>query len=204
MHTDAAFREGFVEADGFRIRYMEAGQGMPLVHLHGAGGMRLTRGHDLLSRHYRVIAFEMPGFGQSPENTRTKTISDLAATMASGGQCARHRQIQPDGNLVRRQGGIVAGGAGAGTGAGPGPGSAGSNPPCRDRTTVGLTRGNGAPALRPSRTPRTAAGHGSGSPGEGARVGRAVCAGPTATRISKRACAASQRRRWCCSAHSTA
>ena len=44
----AAFREGFVEADGFRIRYMEAGQGTPLVHLHGAGGMRLTPGHDLL------------------------------------------------------------------------------------------------------------------------------------------------------------
>ena len=81
--TDVAFREGFVEADGFRIRYMEAGQGMPLVHLHGAGGMRLTRGHDLLSRHYRVIAFEMPGFGQSPENIRTEAIANLAATMAA-------------------------------------------------------------------------------------------------------------------------
>ena len=77
------FREGFVEADGFRIRYMEAGQGAPLMHLHGAGGMRLTPGHDLLSRDYRVIAFEMPGFGESPENTRTRTISDLAATMAA-------------------------------------------------------------------------------------------------------------------------
>jgi len=81
--TDAAFREGSVEADGFRIRFAEAGQGMPLVHLHGAGGMRLTPGHDLLSRHCRVIAFEMPGFGQSPENIRTETISDLAATMAA-------------------------------------------------------------------------------------------------------------------------
>ena len=37
------FREGFVEADGFRIRYMEAGQGAPLMHLHGAGGMRYHR-----------------------------------------------------------------------------------------------------------------------------------------------------------------
>ena len=80
---DAAFREGFVEADGFRIRYMEAGQGTPLVHLHGAGGMRLTPGHDLLSRHCRVIAFEMPGFGSSPENTRTRTMAELAATMAT-------------------------------------------------------------------------------------------------------------------------
>jgi pimeloyl-ACP methyl ester carboxylesterase len=77
------FREGFVEADGFRIRFMEAGEGTPLVLLHGAGGMRLTPAHDLLSRRYRVIAFEMPGFGQSPENTRTRTMAELAATMGA-------------------------------------------------------------------------------------------------------------------------
>lgn len=76
------FSEGFVEADGFRIRYMDAGQGVPLVHLHGAGGLRLTPGHDLLARHFRVVAFEMPGFGQSPENTRTRSMPDLASTMA--------------------------------------------------------------------------------------------------------------------------
>ncbi|MFZ0019337.1 MAG: alpha/beta hydrolase [Acetobacteraceae bacterium] len=78
-----AFSEGFVEADGFRIRYMQAGQGTPLVHLHGAGGMRMTRAHDLLSRRYRVIVFEMPGFGASTENTRTQTLSELASTMGS-------------------------------------------------------------------------------------------------------------------------
>jgi pimeloyl-ACP methyl ester carboxylesterase len=76
-----AFQEGHVEADGFRIRYMEAGQGSPLVHLHGAGGLRLTPAHDLLSRQFRVIAFEMPGFGHSPENTRTQSMPELAATM---------------------------------------------------------------------------------------------------------------------------
>ena len=80
--SGAAFREGLVEADGFRIRYMEAGQGTPLVHLHGAGGMRLTPGYDLLCRHHRMVAFEMPGFGSSPENTRTRTMAELAATMA--------------------------------------------------------------------------------------------------------------------------
>lgn len=77
----AAFSEGYVEADGFRIRYMEAGRGAPLVHLHGAGGLRLTPGHDLLCRHFRVVAFEMPGFGHSPENNRTRSMPELAATM---------------------------------------------------------------------------------------------------------------------------
>ena len=78
----AAFKGGFVEADGFQIRYTESGHGTPLVHLHGAGGLRLTPAHDLLSRHVRVVAFEMPGFGQSPENTRTRTMPELASTMA--------------------------------------------------------------------------------------------------------------------------
>jgi pimeloyl-ACP methyl ester carboxylesterase len=75
------FTDKYVEADGFRIRYCEAGQGTPLVYLHGAGGMRVSRAHDQLAQHYRVIAFEMPGFGQSPENTRTATMPDLATTM---------------------------------------------------------------------------------------------------------------------------
>jgi pimeloyl-ACP methyl ester carboxylesterase len=78
----AAFREGHVEADGFRIRYAEAGHGTPLVHLHGAGGLRLNRSHDLLAEHYRVIAFEMPGFGTSPANERSRTMAEMAATMA--------------------------------------------------------------------------------------------------------------------------
>jgi pimeloyl-ACP methyl ester carboxylesterase len=78
----AAFREGFIEADGFLIRYAEAGEGVPLVHLHGAGGLRLSPAHDLLARQFRVIAFEMPGFGDSAENTRTQTMPELAMTMA--------------------------------------------------------------------------------------------------------------------------
>jgi pimeloyl-ACP methyl ester carboxylesterase len=77
------FREGHVDADGFRIRYCEAGVGAPLVHLHGAGGLRLHRGHELLAGQFRVIAFEMPGFGTSPENERTRDMAELATTMAN-------------------------------------------------------------------------------------------------------------------------
>ena len=80
--ADPVSREDFVAADGFRIRYREAGDGPPLVHLHGAGGMRWTAAHDLLARQFRVIAFEMPGFGSSAENTRTRDMPELALTMA--------------------------------------------------------------------------------------------------------------------------
>src|ERR1700674_5169688 len=77
------FRERYVEVDGFRIRYLEAGDGPPLVHLHGAGGLRLNPAHELLAKRHRVIAFEMPGFGASAENTVTKDQVGLARTMAS-------------------------------------------------------------------------------------------------------------------------
>lgn len=79
---DALFTEGYVEADGFRIRYREAGQGEPLAVLHGAGGMQLYRSHALLAAQYRVIVFEVPGFGQSPVNERSQSMSELASTMA--------------------------------------------------------------------------------------------------------------------------
>ena len=77
-----AFTEGFVEADGFRIRYQQAGTGQPLICFHGAGGPRLSYAHDILCKSFRVIAFEAPGFGKSAPNDRSATIQDLAETMS--------------------------------------------------------------------------------------------------------------------------
>jgi pimeloyl-ACP methyl ester carboxylesterase len=64
----------FVEVDGVRLHYVERGQGPALVLLHG--NMVLSGDFDqsgLLDRaadHYRVIAFDRPGFGYS-ERPRT-------------------------------------------------------------------------------------------------------------------------------------
>jgi pimeloyl-ACP methyl ester carboxylesterase len=76
-----AFVERTVSADGFAIRYVEAGEGPPLVCFHGAGGLRISHGHELLARGRRVIAFEAPGFGQSPANERSGSLRELATTM---------------------------------------------------------------------------------------------------------------------------
>src|SRR5690349_10536010 len=75
------FTERHIEADGFEIRYMEAGEGPPLVCFHGAGGLRLSRGHELLAERHRLIALEAPGFGASPVNQRSRSMMELAATM---------------------------------------------------------------------------------------------------------------------------
>lgn len=78
---DVTFTEGHIEAGDFNIRYLSAGEGPSLVVLHGAGGLRLGRAHALLAEHYQVILFEAPGFGQSPVNDCSQSMSDLATTM---------------------------------------------------------------------------------------------------------------------------
>jgi pimeloyl-ACP methyl ester carboxylesterase len=78
----AAFTQGQVESDGFRIRYVEAGQGSPVVMLHSAGGLALSKVHHELAKKYRVMVLEIPGFGQSPPNTRSHSVQGLAQTMA--------------------------------------------------------------------------------------------------------------------------
>jgi pimeloyl-ACP methyl ester carboxylesterase len=65
--VSAGFDEGHVEVDGRRIRYLEAGRGPALVHLQGAGGLRLTLAHDLLARHFRVVVLEIPAGDRSAE-----------------------------------------------------------------------------------------------------------------------------------------
>ena len=77
----AGFSESSIAADGFDIRYREAGQGDVLVSLHGGGGLRLSRAHEILAGSHRVIAFEIPGFGDSPANQRSSSLEDLASTM---------------------------------------------------------------------------------------------------------------------------
>ena len=76
-----AFQEKQVEADGFSIRYWEAGQGRPVVMLDRTG-YRGTLLHDALAGEYQVISLEIPGAGDSPANSDSRTVGDLAATVA--------------------------------------------------------------------------------------------------------------------------
>jgi pimeloyl-ACP methyl ester carboxylesterase len=80
---DGAFREDHVEADGFRIRYLDGGSGSPRIMLHGAYGPRLSQAAHLLAAGRRVIVPELPGFGTSPPNDRTADARQLAATVAA-------------------------------------------------------------------------------------------------------------------------
>ncbi|HEX5369051.1 MAG TPA: alpha/beta fold hydrolase, partial [Dehalococcoidia bacterium] len=83
MADDGIFKEGFVEADGFHVRYLEAGAGEPLVVLHGGGGVKHYTSHDLLAESRRIILIEAPGFGASAANERSQSMAELANSVAA-------------------------------------------------------------------------------------------------------------------------
>jgi 2-hydroxy-6-oxonona-2,4-dienedioate hydrolase len=75
-----SFRQHVVDAGGIGTRVVEAGDGPPLVLLHGTGGHveAFARNIDRLSRHFRVIAYDMVGHGFSdrPDHPYTLDVYD--------------------------------------------------------------------------------------------------------------------------------
>jgi pimeloyl-ACP methyl ester carboxylesterase len=83
-----SFAERKVTVGPFEVRVLEAGAGDPLVYLHGGGGLHPSGALELLAESFRVVALEIPGFGASPENTRTGSLEELAETMAEAAASA--------------------------------------------------------------------------------------------------------------------
>jgi 4,5:9,10-diseco-3-hydroxy-5,9,17-trioxoandrosta-1(10),2-diene-4-oate hydrolase len=84
--TAAAFSEHVVQIDGTQIRYLEAGQGNPVIVLDGSGALGQSRLYSLLARRFRVITFDIPGPGASlsPESTAMRNLAHMLARAAIG------------------------------------------------------------------------------------------------------------------------
>lgn len=70
-------REASVQVLGLQIRYLHAGKGEPLVLLHGMGADKdnFLKVAAALSKHYRVIVPDLPGFGESDKPDQTERYS---------------------------------------------------------------------------------------------------------------------------------
>ena len=79
QYAERRLRTGDLE-----LRYVEAGEGEPLVWLHGGAGLHPSAGTDLLTRRFRVIALELPGFGSSWRLTSARTFDELSEQVARG------------------------------------------------------------------------------------------------------------------------
>jgi 3-oxoadipate enol-lactonase len=80
--TSAEPREARITLPGCEMRYLEAGDGPALLHLHGSGGLRWDPQKATLAERFRVIAPEAPGFGGSALLPGVHSLPDLAGTLA--------------------------------------------------------------------------------------------------------------------------
>lgn len=80
------YAEHRVRAGDLELRYIEAGEGDTLVWLHGGGGLHPNAGTDGLTRRFRVVAFELPGFGSSAADVSARTFDELSDQVARGVQ----------------------------------------------------------------------------------------------------------------------
>ncbi len=70
--------------DGLPIHYAEAGRGSPVVLLHGWGGEIKSWGliPAILAERFRVVALDLPGFGESSRPDRPWATADFARAVA--------------------------------------------------------------------------------------------------------------------------
>src|SRR5262249_8276623 len=81
-HTAVAFTEHALQVDGAPIRYLEAGQGDPVVALCSLEELTQSPFFTLLTQQRRVIAFEFPDAHCSP-------VEDQAAAREAARRLAR-------------------------------------------------------------------------------------------------------------------
>jgi 4,5:9,10-diseco-3-hydroxy-5,9,17-trioxoandrosta-1(10),2-diene-4-oate hydrolase len=81
---DAGITEGTLACGRYEIAYSEAGQGAPLVFLHGSGpgvsGMsNFARNLPAFATKFRSIVIDMPGYGRSPAREWSRPYAEHAA-----------------------------------------------------------------------------------------------------------------------------
>jgi pimeloyl-ACP methyl ester carboxylesterase len=78
------FEERFAEIRGIRTRYFVAGEGPPLVLVHGLGGaaVNFTLLGPLLAQRHRVLIPDLPGHGRSEPLEHVEGLGDYAEHVA--------------------------------------------------------------------------------------------------------------------------
>lgn len=68
LHVDWGAHLHWTEVRGARVRYVDMGEGSPIVFVHGLGGCWENWLEQLphFARSHRVVALDLPGFGDSP------------------------------------------------------------------------------------------------------------------------------------------
>ena len=75
----------YVQTRDWKLRYYEAGEGHPVILIHGSGPgatgwSNFSRNIEALARHFHVFALDMPGWGESDPCTK-ETLDHVGATV---------------------------------------------------------------------------------------------------------------------------
>jgi pimeloyl-ACP methyl ester carboxylesterase len=77
-----AYSEQTVQVAGKQVRLLEGGAGAPLVVLHhSTGNVGWAPIHEQLAESFKVLAFDMPGYGQSERPEWARDPRDIAIMM---------------------------------------------------------------------------------------------------------------------------
>jgi pimeloyl-ACP methyl ester carboxylesterase len=91
--TGISFTEHHVELESGGVTYLKGGEGRPILHLHPAGGPRVTPVTQTLARRHTYYIPTVPGFNGTPEHPTVGSMVDLAdlaarfARTVIGGPC---------------------------------------------------------------------------------------------------------------------
>ncbi|MEH7255132.1 alpha/beta hydrolase [Neobacillus niacini] len=98
----ASLKQYYVNVNGIRTRVFEAGEGDPLVFVHGTGGHleAYARNFRSLSEHFRVIAYDMVGHGFSDKPDRPYTIDYLSEHLVGLAEVLNLEQVSLSGESI--------------------------------------------------------------------------------------------------------
>lgn len=79
----AAANGQYADIDGVRIHYTVSGSGMPLLLIHGypLNGNLFVHQREALSREFKVITPDLPGFGKSQASSANASLATYAKAM---------------------------------------------------------------------------------------------------------------------------
>jgi pimeloyl-ACP methyl ester carboxylesterase len=90
---DIAFTEHTIALDSGPVTYLKGGEGRPILHLHSAGGPRVSPAIRMLARRHAFYMPTTPGFNGTPEHSTVRSMVNLAELAAKfartvvGGPC---------------------------------------------------------------------------------------------------------------------
>ena len=76
--TETSFTEHTAALDSGPVTYLKGGAGRPILHLHPAGGPRVTPAIRMLARRHTFYMPTTPGFNATPEHDTVRSMVDLA------------------------------------------------------------------------------------------------------------------------------